>query len=701
MNQSILSRGKDVIEAVDIGLEILKTDRNQVSIEIVQHEKKGFLKLGTQPAIVKITKIESNKSPQNLEQAAPTEGQTSQKLSFFPEMEQAINRLNVEEIEINERKNRDDDDLDKTEEEQTAGKVWVRDGILYGKPSAFQYPTITPGKHVKIYKNQEPVTETTFVTGSDRFEIKTEEETKETKWHITCDSYYLNVTLHVEPGMKKYYKVVDQDPDTHLVIESEEIIDIQNELEYKVILGELERLKVVHGFNHAEIMKGIHAEEQGDFIIASGIKPKEGKHGVYELLVNTSRTKGPQQRSDGTMDFREVQIIPTVNKGQVIAVIHPPIPGIPGVSVSNTPIPPEPTYPLIVQAGKGTALIEEGNKVVATETGRPMVEQRGLLAKFSIIPKLVHYSDVDITSGNIRFKGDVDILGNIEEGMVVEADGHINILHNANKAIVSSKSSIILQKNSIGSTLSAGKHNIFESEMINLLAIILEEFKKLLNSIHHLLLLPAFKMTDFQKKGLYPVIKLLLEQKFKTIIQPTKRLIEVCTKGSHVLGLEWMAIAEQLKLSLLSSITNEYHSMHRLEELAERMELLIEKHKNLNDDDCQISMMYAINSTIYSGGNVSIHGQGCYNSKIHAGGKLVVSGVLRGGEVYARKGVSIKESGSDGGAVTKIMVPANQKILIDLANEDTVIQIGKVKYTFQEPQKNITAFLDERGRLCF
>ncbi|MBT2693623.1 flagellar assembly protein A [Bacillus sp. ISL-55] len=701
MNQSILSRGKDVIEAVDIGLEILKTDRNQVSIEIVQHEKKGFLKLGTQPAIVKITKIESNEPLQNQKDAAPDENQTGRKLSLIHEMEKAINELHVEEIEMNERKNRDDDDLDKTEEEQTAGKVWVRDGILYGKPSAFQYPTITPGKHVKIYKNQEPVTETTLVTGSDRFEIKTEEETKETKWHITCDSHYLNVTLHVEPGMKKYYKVVDQDPDTHLVIESEEIIDIQNELEYKVILGELERLKVVHGFNHAEIMKAIHAEEQGDFIIASGTKPKEGKHGVYELLVNTSRMKGPQQRSDGTMDFREVQIIPTVNKGQVIAVIHPPIPGIPGVSVSNTPIPPEPTYPLIVQAGKGTALIEEGNKVVATETGRPMVEQRGLLAKFSIIPKLVHYSDVDITSGNIRFKGDVDILGNIEEGMVVEADGHINILHNANKAIVSSKNSIILQKNSIGSTLSAGKHNIFESEMINLLAIILEEFKKLLNSIHHLLLLPAFKMTDFQKKGLYPVIKLLLEQKFKTIIPPTKQLIEVCTQGSHVLGLEWMTIAEQLKLSLLSSITNEYHSMHRLEELAERMELLIEKHKNLNDDDCQISMMYAINSTIYSGGNVSIHGQGCYNSKIHAGGMLVVSGVLRGGEVYARKGVSIKEAGSDGGAVTKIMVPANKKILIDLANEGTVIQIGKVKYTFQELQKNITAFLDEKGKLCF
>lgn len=701
MNQSILSRGKDVLEAVEIGLAILETDRNQVSIEIIQHEKKGFLKLGTRPAIVKISKVKNREKDEDKAHVPIEKKQIikEQSLSFF-DVEQAVRGLKLEELDENEKQVPSGlGSRENHQEDSTEGMVWIKDGILHGRPSPFQYPTVTPGKYVKIYKNEEPVTGTTLVTGSDRLEIKTETECRDTTWNMTCDSRGLHVTLHVTPGMKKYYKVLDQEPDTHLVIEAEEIIEIQNDLEYKGILAELEKLNVIHGFNHAKIMNAIHANEPGDFIIASGKQPKEGKHGRYELLVDMERRKGPQQRSNGTMDFREVQYFPAVNQGQVIAVIHPPVPGVPGVSVSNTPIPPEQTYPLIVQTGKGTALIEGGKKVVATETGRPMVEQRGLLAKFSIIPKLVHYHDVSIASGNIRFKGDVDVLGAVEEGMVVEADGHIMIAQNANKATISSKSSIFLQKNSIGSTLSAGKQNIFESEMVNQLVIIREEFMKLLKAIHHLMLLPAFKMTDFQKKGLYPVIKLLLEQKFKSIIPPTKQFIEICTRGSHVLGIEWMTIAEQLKLSLLSNITTEYHSMDRLEELADRMEVLIEKYKNLNEEDCQISLMYAINSTIFSEGNVSVLGQGCYNSKIHAGGKLTVSGVLRGGEVYARLGVSIKETGSVGGALTKITVPVNQRILIDQANEGTIIQIGKVKYTFEEQRLNVSAFLDDKGRL--
>jgi uncharacterized protein len=701
MNQSILSRGRDVIEAVEIGLQILQTERNQVSIEIIQNEKKGFLKLGTQPAIVKITKVKGEESDQSIKGHFAVEGEqtgTEHSLSI-DDVEQAVRELNVEDIPDHKPDGIREQLEEKSEMVSTEGMVWVKDGELFGKPSAFQYPTITPGKNVKIYKNGEPVTETTLVTGSERFEIKTEEESRDTAWNITCDSQYLNVTLNINPGLKKYYKVIDQTPDTHLVIEAEEITEIQNDLEYKDVLAELDKLNVIHGFNHIEIMDAVNAVVPGDYIIVSGTKPKEGTHGKYELLVKTDRMKGPQERSDGTMDFREVQYIPAVNQGQVIAVIHPPVPGVPGVSVFNTPIPPEQTYPLIVQTGKGTALIEGGQKVVATEKGRPMVEQRGLLAKFSIIPKLVHYTDVNISSGNIRFKGDIDILGSVEEGMVVEADGHIQITQNANMATISSKSSIILQKNSIGSTLSAGKQNIFESEMVNQLIIIRAEFLKLLKAIHHLMLLPAFKMTDFQKKGLYPVIKLLLEQKFKSILPPTRQFIDICNRGSQVLGLEWMTIAEQLKLCLLSSFTNEYHSMDRLEELADRMEMLIEKHNSLNEDDCQISLMYAINSTIYSGGNVSILGQGCYNSKIHSGGKLIISGVLRGGEVYARQGASIKETGSEGGAITKIAVPANQKILIDVAKEGTIIKIGKVKYTFQEPQMNVSAFLDEKGKI--
>lgn len=157
------------------------------------------------------------------------------------------------------------------------------------------------------------------------------------------------------------------------------------------------------------------------------MKPKEGENGKIELLVDLNKGAKVKEKEDGTVDFREKQEFPSVEKGQVIAIVHPPVPGIPGITVTNEPLPPKPTYPLTIQPGKGIALIEQGKKILATETGRPLIEQRGLIVRVSIFPKLVHSHDVNLLSGNIRFKGDLDVLGNVEEGMVVEADGNILI----------------------------------------------------------------------------------------------------------------------------------------------------------------------------------------------------------------------------------------------------------------------------------
>ena len=690
MNQSILSKGRDVMEAIEMGLKLLGTNRDQVSIEVIQQETKGFLRLGMKPAIVKITKLTPLSSEQN----------NKEKLAEILE-ETDISVEELDKVTFNQEPGTIQLSSIQEDKKPLEGMAWIKDGVIYGKCSNLQYPTITVGKVVDLFKNNELVTGTTIIAEEDQFEIKTHETIKETKWNLKVDSQNLQVFLNVEPGVKQYYRIIDKEPDTHIVVEAEEVIEVKNDLEYKTVLESMETLKVIHGFNHSEIMNAINTDKPGIFTIASGVKPKKGVNGKLELVVNTDKKVGPQQRSDGTVDYREVHNIPVVNKGQVIALIHPPVPGVPGYSVSNEPIPPEPSYPLIVQTGKGVTLIENGQKIVATEPGRPLIEQRGLLVKVSILPKLVHFANVNISSGNIRFKGDVDILGDVDEGMVVEADGYIHVLQNANRATISSKTAVNLEKNSIGSTISAGKHNIFVSEMVYQLITIHEQFNKLILSIQQLMILPAFKTTDFKKRGLLPIIKLLLEKKFHSILTPVEKFIDSSKKGVQILDMEWVTLAEQIRLCLLSPIANEFHSMERLLELSDRMEELIQKHLNLNEQQCFVSLMYAINSNIYSGGDVIVRGQGCYNSKIHAGGSIKIAGVLRGGEVYARKGATIKATGSDGGALTKIMVPGNQNISIDLVKEGTVIQIGKVMHTFQDEYRNINARLDESEKLIF
>ncbi|MGY3716925.1 Jag N-terminal domain-containing protein [Sutcliffiella cohnii] len=70
--ESIVSKGKDVNEAINLGLSQLDTSIKEVSIELLQHEKKGFLKIGSKKAIVKLMKI-ADVSPQVFPDHEPTD----------------------------------------------------------------------------------------------------------------------------------------------------------------------------------------------------------------------------------------------------------------------------------------------------------------------------------------------------------------------------------------------------------------------------------------------------------------------------------------------------------------------------------------------------------------------------------------------------------------------------------------------------
>lgn len=679
MNQSVLAKGKNIQEAIELGLSILGTDKEKVSIEIIEKGGKGFWKIGSKQAIVRLTKLDDQ--------------ETSSKQSSIKQdpLEQIIDSLEIESFASSEP----------IKENSLEGKVWIKDGKLYCQPASNKYPTVTVGKGIKLYKNGQLITGTTIVTEMDEYKIQTDEVVTEGKWDIILDSDKLHVLLQIEPGYRKTYKVKDIEPSEHIVLEGEEIVETIPAVDYNQILKKLEELRVIHGFNHNEIIKAIHTDRPGKFTIASGMKPKEGENGKIELLVDLNKGAKVKEKEDGTVDFREKQEFPSVEKGQVIAIVHPPVPGIPGITVTNEPLPPKPTYPLTIQPGKGIALIEQGKKILATETGRPLIEQRGLIVRVSILPKLVHSHDVNLLSGNIRFKGDLDVLGNVEEGMVVEADGNILIQKNVYGATISSKNAIAVHGSFIKSTISAGKQNIYSSELIRLLTSIQEQMDQLIKSIYQVIKLPAYKMSDYSSKGLQPLIKILLEKKFNNLLTLVKQYIATCNNGSHILELEWLTISEQLRLCFLSPAVNEYHTIEKINQLMQKITELLERKKNEQDDHCFVKLKYAQNSTIYSRGDIFITGQGCFNSKVYAGGTIAIKNVLRGGEIFSEKEVMVRESGSESGVMTKISVPSNGKIIIDHANEGTIIEIGKMKHVFHEGKRNIIAKLDKNGNLVF
>lgn len=157
--------------------------------------------------------------------------------------------------------------------------------------------------------------------------------------------------------------------------------------------------------------------------IASGTPPTEGKDGWTEdhFLRNFVRSIG--DADSGTVDYRAQSNVQSIAKDAVICDIHLPVEGTAGLRVDGVAVPPKPVKAAAVPAGSNTALSEDGTKLLSTMDG--FLEFRGGL--FNVKNLLNITSDVDYSTGNIDFHGDVAIQGDVREQFSVKATGNITI----------------------------------------------------------------------------------------------------------------------------------------------------------------------------------------------------------------------------------------------------------------------------------
>lgn len=683
MSQSIISRGKTVKEAVTVGLELLNASKKDVNIEILKFETKGIMGFGKKKAVVKLTM----ESVPNEKVVSNADNLTTE--NFLKMFENELEGFHSNEPGEVITRGSDTKEV----ENQLSGKAWVKNGEIYCQPSPTNYPTVTVGNELKLLKNNKLVQQTSLIISEkDKLRLDIKNEEVKTNWKVNVEDEGLKAVLRIEPGYTLTKVLDDADPTDHLKLSVSEHRSIHNSLTYEGIMERLRNLRIIYGINQGEILKAIEATEPGEFVIAMGKQASPGKNGQIEYRVDFELKREPLSREDGSINFREIKNIPNCSNGQVIAVIHAPKPGVPGVKITNEPLPPRQVSPIILHDCKGIMQIENGTEihVVATESGRPFIQKRGQIVKIAIMPKMLCRGNVNLEYGNIRFHGDVEITGDVNEMMEVEAKGNIIVHKNVYKASINSTGTILTNGNIIGSELSSGKSNLLIAEMGYSLGVINSQIKSIINVINELKKSPAFKSSDFAKKGLQPLVFILLERKFKNFTSLIKNYIGIVDKNEKSLDYEWKETSIILKECFLS-INNELLKLERLYYLTEKIDSLIKFSEIPVEPDSHIVIPYAMNSKVYCSGNISITGQGCYNTKVHSGGFLQIDGVVRGGELYGRMGVKINETGSDSGVNTLISVPINQKVVINQAKEGTIIKIGKFKHIINEDMYNVYA----------
>lgn len=155
--------------------------------------------------------------------------------------------------------------------------------------------------------------------------------------------------------------------------------------------------------------------------VASGQAPKDGTDGYYEFKFRSKLDGKPRINEDGSVNYA-IQLFEMVNEGQVIALYHPAVQGVDGYTVKDIPLRARMGRELPPLRGRGFVCQEDGRTYVASITGKiDMIND-----KINILPVYEVSGDVDVTTGNIDFRGDVIVHGNVDD-VEIRATGTVSI----------------------------------------------------------------------------------------------------------------------------------------------------------------------------------------------------------------------------------------------------------------------------------
>ncbi len=129
-------------------------------------------------------------------------------------------------------------------------------------------------------------------------------------------------------------------------------------------------------------------------------------------------------KADGSVDFYDLKRIVCVNEGDELAKIEPGIPSKPGRTVLGKIIqPPKPLEPDLI-AGAGIRISEDGTRWIASVSGQLHQEGRTV----SVHQTFFIDGDLDFSTGNVDFVGDVFIRGDVADGFSVKSGGDITVV---------------------------------------------------------------------------------------------------------------------------------------------------------------------------------------------------------------------------------------------------------------------------------
>lgn len=206
---------------------------------------------------------------------------------------------------------------------------------------------------------------------------------------------------------------------------------------------------VIQGISLNTIREMINQAKFGqEVVIARGSAASDGVDGHYQFEFNTKPDNKVVLLSDGSVDYKNLGHIQNVEANELIATYIPKKDGIRGYTVTGEDLMPRAAKDLPRLRGKGFHVSEDGLCYYANFRGK---------ATYSEVEKKLtvtntHYisGDVDLSTGNIEFNGDVEVSGSLRAGMQIIAAGNVTINGSVEAAYIESQKDILVRRGILG-----------------------------------------------------------------------------------------------------------------------------------------------------------------------------------------------------------------------------------------------------------
>jgi hypothetical protein len=186
------------------------------------------------------------------------------------------------------------------------------------------------------------------------------------------------------------------------------------------------------------------AEPLVDYLFAEGRPAQLDTQNRIVFNVKLATGKTSSLRKDGSADYRNQDRITRVQKGEIIATVRPRDAGAEdGWDVTGAALVLSPESQETLQAGAGVkeSVQQDGSILFTAEMQGELVRDGTVL---SVMDSHSVAGDVGLSTGNVKFPGNVRVGGAVRSGFTVVAEGILEIAGAVEAALLSAGGSIIV-----------------------------------------------------------------------------------------------------------------------------------------------------------------------------------------------------------------------------------------------------------------